>query len=257
VDLLSDSSDSDYHVAEESDKNDSSEHGDTADKPGASTLPATLPTPTAAIKSSHCKKLTGTSVLIPPDVLSKPNVVSLATRLKMTPTQQAAFTQGMIAELGGDVSMVASSYATADRSRRKVAAEIAVNIKDQWIPPKLCTLHWDGKLSGALHNPLQTEERLTVLVGDTLQMKLLGVPSYKKATDQTTGSLIADLTMKLMTEWQCSDRIVNMTFDTTSSNTGHLSAACIAIQDKLQRSVLWSGCRHHIGEVLISHVFSD
>ena len=63
--------------------------------------------------------------------------------------------------------------------------------------------------------------------------------------------------MKLMTEWHCSDRIVNMTFDTTSSNTGHLTAACIAIQDKLQRAVLWSGCRHHIGEVLLSHVFAD
>ena len=50
---------------------------------------------------------------------------------------------------------------------------------------------------------------------------------------------------------------VNMTFDTTSSNTGHLTAACIAIQDKLQRAVLWSGCRHHIGEVLLSHVFTD
>ena len=60
-----------------------------------------------------------------------------------------------------------------------------------------------------------------------------------------------------MTEWQRRERIVNTTFDTTSSNTGHLSAACITIQDKLQRVVLWSGCRHHIGEVLLSHVFSD
>jgi len=48
-----------------------------------------------------------------------------------------------------------------------------------------------------------------------------------------------------------------MTFDTTSSNTGHLTAACIAIQEKLQRAVLWSGCRHHIGEVILSHVFTD
>ena len=56
-------------------------------------------------------------------------------------------------------------------------------------------------------------------------MKMLGVPSYKKATDQAAGSIIADLTMKLMIEWKCSDAVVNMTFDTTSSNTGHLTAA--------------------------------
>jgi hypothetical protein len=96
-----------------------------------------------------------------------------------------------------------------------------------------------------------------VVVGDAKQLKLLGVPSYIKATDKSCGELVAELTMDRLTEWHCSDQIVNMTFDTTSSNTGHLTAACIAIQDKLQRAVLWSGCRHHIGEVVLSHVFTD
>jgi len=98
---------------------------------------------------------------------------------------------------------------------------------------------------------------MTMVVGDASQLKLLGVPSYYKPSDKSCGEIIAELTMKLMTEWHCDDRIVNMTFDTTSSNTGHLTAACIAIQEKLQRAVLWSGCRHHIGEVILSHVFTD
>ncbi len=42
--------------------------------------------------NSSRKKPTGTTVFIPPDVLRKPNIVSLATRLKKTPTQQVAFT---------------------------------------------------------------------------------------------------------------------------------------------------------------------
>ena len=92
--LPTDSSDSDHHDAKDSDI-DNSEDGDPVAKPTASL--------------SRRKKLTGTSVMIPPDVLSKPNIVSLATRLKMTPTQQAAFTQGLISESGGAVSMVASS----------------------------------------------------------------------------------------------------------------------------------------------------
>jgi len=199
----------------------------------------------------------GTAVLIPPDVLRRPNLVSLATRLKMTPTEQAAFTQGMIAECSGSVSNVAASYATADRSRRKTVSEIATKIHDDWEPPKLCTLHWDGKLTPTVTNLRVTEERVAVIVGDTFQLKLLGIPSYTKATDQSCGEIIAGLTMKLMTERNYHDRIVNMTFDTTSSNTGHLTAACIAIQGKLQRAVLWSGCRHHIGEVILSHVFAD
>ena len=96
-----------------------------------------------------------------------------------------------------------------------------------------------------------------MIVGDANQLKLLGVPSFTKTTDQSIGSITAEHTMKLLDNWNCSNSIVNMTFDTTSSNTGHLTAVCIAIQDKLERALLWSGCRHHIGEVIISHVFND
>jgi len=159
-------------------------------------------------------KPNGTVAFIPPDVLSRPNLVALATRLKMTPMQQAAFTQALIVESGGDLSMVAASYATADRSRRRIVGEIATNIQ----PPKLCTLHWDGKLTPTLENHRVTQERMTVVVGDASQLKLLGVPSYYKPSDKSCGEIIAELTMKLMTEWHCDDRIVNMTFDTTSSN---------------------------------------
>lgn len=56
-------------------------------------------------------------------------------------TQQAAFTQSLILESVDDVSMAVSSYATADRSRHKVAVEISENINNKWELPKLCTLH--------------------------------------------------------------------------------------------------------------------
>ena len=98
---------------------------------------------------------------------------------------------------------------------------------------------------------------MTVIVGNSAQMKLPGVPSYTKAADKSCGSIIADLIVKLTDEWHCSDRIVYMTFDTTRINTGHLSVACINIQNKLYRPILWSGYRHHIGEVILSHVRED
>lgn len=155
------------------------------------------------------RKPAGTEAFIPSDLLSRPRLVSLATRLKMTPAQQAAFTQGVITESGGDVSMVATSYATADRSRCKIVGEIAKQIHDNWEPPKLCTLHWDGKMTPTLQNPRVTEERLTVIVGDVKQMKLLGVPSYFKGVDQSCEEIIAELTMKLMNKWNCSERIAH------------------------------------------------
>ncbi len=206
---------------------------------------------------SHKHKKTGTNIFIPHDILSQPSVVSLATRLKMSPMQQAAFTRGLVAESGGECTNLSASYATADRARRQVLETISEEQHKQWTPPPLCTLHWDSKLTPMLSNVRQLEERLTVVVGDAERLKLLGVPAYKKQTNEACGVIIARLTCKLLQDWCCADQVVNMAFDTTASNTGHLTAACIAIQLSLGRPLLWSGCRHHIGEVLLNQVFTD
>ena len=94
------------------------------------------------------------------------------------------------------------------------------------------------------------------VVGDAERLKLLGVPVYKKQTNEACGVTIARLTCKLLQDWCCADQVVNMAFDTTASNAGHLTVACIAIQLSLGRLLLWSGCRH-IGEVLLNQVFTD
>ena len=43
----------------------------------------------------------------------------------MTPTQQAAYTRGLIEAGGGDATMIAGSYATVDRARRHVVKDLA------------------------------------------------------------------------------------------------------------------------------------
>jgi hypothetical protein len=42
------------------------------------------------------KSITGTSAFIPHDILKRQNLVSVATRLKMTPAQQAAYTEAVV-----------------------------------------------------------------------------------------------------------------------------------------------------------------
>ena len=37
--------------------------------------------------------------------------------------------------------------------------------------------------------------------------------------------------------------------------TGHLSAACVSLQNKLGRPLLWFTCRKHIGEIILTHVW--
>ncbi|KAJ4931376.1 hypothetical protein JOQ06_025673 [Pogonophryne albipinna] len=66
--------------------------------------------PTSEGEPSHKRKKTGTNVFIPHDILSQPSVVSLATRLKMSPTQQAAFKRGLVAESGGAEEQTAVTF---------------------------------------------------------------------------------------------------------------------------------------------------
>ena len=43
-----------------------------------------------------------------------------------------------------------------------------------------------------------------------------------------------------------------MCFDTTSSNTGHRAGACILLEQKLERDLLYLACWHHIMELIQS-----
>ena len=106
--------------------------------------------------------------------------------MKMTPAQQAAFTEEFIDECGGDSTKVVRSYATADRSRRDVGRSIAEIVKEQWNPPSILSLHWESKLNPTLTNQNQKVERLVVAVGNQNIIKILGIPSYQPSTDTKT-----------------------------------------------------------------------
>ena len=50
---------------------------------------------------------------------------------------------------------------------------------------------------------------------------------------------------------------VGMCFDTTASNTGRFSGACVLLESLFQRPLLWMACRHHMFEVLLAEVFKE
>ncbi|CAB4068562.1 unnamed protein product [Lepeophtheirus salmonis] len=66
----------------------------------------------------HRLTYTGTPVLILHVILKRPSVVSVATRLNISPSQEAALTKVVIEELGGDTSCVAKSLSTEDKGSR-------------------------------------------------------------------------------------------------------------------------------------------
>ena len=70
-------------------------------------------------------KKTGTNAFIQSDILSRPSLVRLSTRLKITPMELAAFTRCLIKESGHNCAKGSTSYATADRVRRDTLETIS------------------------------------------------------------------------------------------------------------------------------------
>ena len=137
----------------------------------------------------------------------------------------------------------------------EVRETIVENIKKDWSPPSIALVHWDGKLMLTLDG-VHKEERLPVLVSGIGGSKLLGVPAISSiSSSECTGNIIAHSTVALLEEWNCTDSVVGMVFDTTSSNTGHKTAGCIQVQRLLNKPLVGFACRHHIKEIILTHVW--
>ena len=55
-------------------------------------------------------------------------------------------------------------------------------------------------------------------------------------------------------DWNLDDQVQIMCCDTTASNTGRLSGACVLLEQRLERQLLLFACRH-IYELLLKSVF--
>ena len=51
--------------------------------------------------------------------------------------------------------------------------------------------------------------------------------------------------------WNICDQVKCMCFDTTVVNSGPRNGACILLEQKLDKDMLWCACRHHILEIML------
>ena len=152
------------------------------------------------------------------------------------------------AALGVDIKNI-KSYSTIDRDRKKLRATVAHAILASFLPPEISIVHFDGKnltdYSGDFGDRLAI-----VLSGNTPDCKQGKLLSAEKISDGT-GKSQADEVISSLTKWRAQDNVFGMCFDTTSSNTGWIKGACVIIEEKLGRPLLWLPCRHHIDELLL------
>ena len=95
-------------------------------------------------------------------------------------------------------------------------------------------VHWDGKLLQDLTGR-EHVYRMPVLVSDHGVNKLLGVPKLTGGTGENKAAAV----YTLLKDWSVADHVKAMCFDTTSSNTGHRAGACILLEQKLERDLLY------------------
>ena len=71
-----------------------------------------------------------------------------------------------------------------------------------------------------------------------------------------TGLQQAKAVVEALDDWDLKQKVVAMSFDTTSSNTGRKQGACVMIEQELETDFLHLACRHHILELLLQTAFT-
>lgn len=152
--------------------------------------------------------------------------------------------------LGINVQELATSSSAIRRSRQELRATIAENIKQEFNPQCPIVVHWDGTILPDLSGN-ESVDRLPVIVSGKMEDKLLGVPKLQSGTGEAQASAV----FRILNDWHIADKVVGMSFDTTSVNTGAHNGTCVLLEKKLKKNLLHLACRHHVFEIIISAVF--
>jgi len=160
--------------------------------------------------------------------------------LVLTPTIQ---------HLGLDPSLYNLSHASIRRQRLKHRKDMAESLKAEFKTDLPLTVHWDGKLLEDI-NRRQTVDLLPVLMSGKGLEQLLAVPKMPSGTGEAAARAVHEAALA----WGICNQIKCMSFDTTAANSGPRNGACILLEQKMQKDMLWLACRHHIFEIMLEAV---
>ncbi|CAI6359106.1 unnamed protein product [Macrosiphum euphorbiae] len=130
--------------------------------------------------------------------------------------------------------------------------DMASFIKESFTPNSKLTVHWDGKMMSDLTSR-EHVDCLPILVSGGEQEKLISIKKLSSSTGEVKAKAVFDCLSDQ--EWNLSQNIVAMCFDTTSSNTGKNKGSCVIFERKLGKNLFWLACRHHIFELVIGAAF--
>lgn len=145
-----------------------------------------------------------------------------------------------IANVGKNPEDYSISYSAIRRARQQGRKNISENLSKNFETDKPLFVHWEGKLLEDITGN-EVVDRLPVLISGSGENQLLGVPKI----DHGTGKDSANAVHKAVSDWNLTDKVKGMCFDTTASNTGRKNGACVLIEKKkMEKDMLWLPCRH-------------
>lgn len=204
---------------------------------------------------------TSSSISSPPptkrgrNIVLNSDLVSMLDRNKVS-TRSAVMVIGAAAKaLGHDVTPLTLNKTSIHRQRQQHRKEMARSIQMNFHPDAALIVHWDGKLLQDLIGR-EKVDRLPILVsscGPEHGTQLLAVPKLASGT----GAAEANAVFEALNNWKVADRVVGMSFDTTSSNTGLKTGACVMLEHLLGTDILHLACRHHILELVAGAAFYE
>lgn len=151
-------------------------------------------------------------------------------------------------------------FSTSTLYRRRTAhrESIKENVKKEFLASIRSGLvvHFDGKRLKDTTNEANDErngkvDRIAIVVTGLNIQKILAIAK----TDDGSGVVVSDIVHEHLQAWTIPDSIVAMCTDTTLSNTGGTNGACVLLEKKLERNLIYLACRHHVLELIIGAVF--
>ncbi|GBM71843.1 hypothetical protein AVEN_159962-1 [Araneus ventricosus] len=112
------------------------------------------------------------------------------------------------------------------------------------------TVQWDGKLLPAVTKNKKVD-RLPVIISSNGREHLLGVPQLASCS----GDNIAAAIYNLLADIKLLDTVQALSCDTTASTPGRIEGACVLLERKLGKDLLYLPCRHHVYELVLKSAF--
>lgn len=174
-------------------------------------------------------------------------------RCKLSVRDSVYVLQATLEALGFDNDDYIINSTSIHRARELYRCERAKMIKSRFQEsrPSYVIVHWDGKLLPNVHVKNTTVDRLPIIVTSKNIEQIIGVPILQRSTGEEQATAVYNA----LNDWGLLDVVQGLCCDTTSSNTGRLNGACILIEQKLDKDLLYLPCRHHIYELVLRSVF--